>query len=120
MLSWMVHYKNKYPGGRVSASESAIDVYDVEGNHVVALRRSADGGFHCKSAEMGCVDSHDLAPIPKESRCFKVRDGKISKDEEHDSRVEKRKEFLLGNKIGSCHELKASKMLFDDKQRLIK
>lgn len=87
MKSYAVHYRNKYPGGMVQLSESALDVYDKNGDHVVALRKDGAGMWVDKSEEFGCKDRHDLSPIPKASRVFKVRDGKIALDEEAEDRI---------------------------------
>lgn len=116
MKSLILHYMNKYPGGRVHAVEGAIDVFDRSGRHCVALRSQGSGQLVCASAEMGCAHAHDLAPIPKDARLFKWQDGKISKDELHDARREKLGAFVKDGRVQSCHELGLS--LFDDKQRL--
>ena len=104
MLSWVVHYKNKYPGSRVVQSENALDVYDASGEHVVALRKNGAGQMVCESEKYGCVDRHDLAPIPKDSRVHKVQDGKVGFDEKAESRKESRKALMRGNKILSEKE----------------
>lgn len=85
--SIVVHYRNKYPKGAVHASDSAIDVYDAEGNHCVALRKNGANQMVCQSKEMGCRDSHDLSPIPKDARVHKLySDGTIGKSEEASAR----------------------------------
>lgn len=119
MMSYYLHYKNKYPGGRVSLSESALDVYDAEGEHCVALRKDGGGSFIDRSAAMGCKHEHDLAPIPKDARLFKLKDGKVSKDELYDERSKGLERFLQDGKILSCDDLK-EKFQFDEKQRLLK
>ncbi len=98
MLSWVVHYKNKYPGGKVQASENAIDVYDVQNNHAVALRKNGAGQWVDESEKFGCVDKHCLAPIPKDARVHKVVDGKVGLDEKHEERIEKRADLLRGDR----------------------
>ena len=40
-LSYKTHYMNKYPGGRVLASENQIDVYDAQGRHPSLSRKTA-------------------------------------------------------------------------------
>ena len=87
LKSWVVHYKNKYRGGNVMHSGDSLDVFDKNGDHAVALRKDGHGSLVDMSGEMGCVDCHDLAPIPKQARVFKVLpSGKIGKDDEGDDR----------------------------------
>ena len=119
MKNLALHYKNKYPGGSVRASDSGLDVYTQSGEHVVAIRKNGAGQFVCVSEEMGLRDSHCLAPIPKDARLFKMRDGKISKDELHDERRSKFSEFLCPEKkdmIVSCDGLKKHGYSFCEKQ----
>lgn len=107
MKSWIVHYKNKFPGGQVQASENAIDVYDVDGDHVIALRKNGAGMWADESEALGLSERHDLAPIPKDARVHKVVDGKVSFDEKHEERKEARKSLLRKNKILSEKEYEA-------------
>jgi len=118
MKSWVVHYKNKYPGGQVQASESALDVYDANGDHCVALRKDGSGQFVDKSEEYGAKHAHDLAPIPKDARVFKMVDGKIVPDEKAAERKELAKAYVSDGKVQSCKEIGLDK--FDEKQRLLK
>jgi hypothetical protein len=106
MKSWIVHYSNKYPGGRVSSHGQDLDVYDAEGNHRVAIRGGVD-----QSEELGCQDRHDLAPIPKNGRFMKLaKDGKIIRAEEHDERRPNAEGMAKGNggKVPSIEELQAA------------
>lgn len=113
MKSWIVHYQNKYPGGRVHASENSIDVYCSEGNYRVALRKDGNGQWQDVSAEFGASDKHDLAPIPKECRFRKLyADGKIANAEEFEERrpvAEKLAKEECGGKgkVPSEHEIAA-------------
>ncbi len=83
MKSWKVHYENKYPGGKVLyLGEGNLDVYCSDGDHRVAIRNGV-----CVSAELGCVDVHDLSPIPRNARFRKLfKDGRIGDAEECASR----------------------------------
>lgn len=121
MKQWHVHYMNKYPQGRVSASESAMDVYDSEGVHCVALRKDGGGNLVDRSEELGCKDRHDLSPIPKDARLYKVCPikGHITKDEKFEQRKDLVEDFMVGTKVGSCVE-DLKHMSFDEKQRLQK
>jgi hypothetical protein len=85
---YIVHYQNKYPGGRVHSSESSLDVYCKDGLHRVALRKNGgSGALEDCSEEFGCVDRHDLDPLPKETRFRKLyKDGKIGNAEEFEER----------------------------------
>lgn len=108
--SYYVHYRNKYPGGQVRASEDAVDVYDRYGNHAVALRKNGSGQWADHSEELGCKDRHDLSPIPKEVRAMKLYpNGKVGPAEEHAERAPKGEELALqhGGKVPSIEELDA-------------
>ncbi len=113
--SAMVHYMNKYPEGRVSATDSALDVYDSEGYHRVALRKNGAMQWVDVSEELGCEDRHDMAPLPQNSCWMKLhKDGKIGRAEEHAER-EPINAALAAHSIGgrervpSCEELREAK-----------
>lgn len=121
MKSLYVHYKNKYPGGSVRMSEESFDVYSATGEHVVALRKNGAGQMLDVSEELGLRDRHCLAPIPKDSRVYKMREGKVAYDEMAAERASKRGAFIcpkIRDKILSCVELeKEHGFKFDEKQR---
>ncbi len=119
MKSLLIHYKNKYPACQIRETDSSFDVYDVDGGHRVALRKTGAGQLVCQSEALGCIDRHDLSPIPKDARLWKMKDGCVAKDEKHDERLPKMKEFLKDGKVLSCEELMASGYKFDDKQVVI-
>lgn len=109
MKSLVVHYKNKYPNGRVEASEDKLDVYCSDGVHRVALRKGGDGQLKDQSAEMGAVDGHDLSPIPKNTRAHKLHaDGKIGLDELAESRFVVADKMKVENRVLSIAEYKKS------------
>lgn len=126
MKSYTLHYRNKYPKGHVQSTENAVDVYDHEGNHCVALRKNGAGQWIDESAAQGCLDKHDLAPIPKDSRLFKeeskdgVMTGRIIKDEKYDERTSKIDQFLDESDrfVMSCDDLKKKGFEFDEKQKV--
>lgn len=90
MKSYVAHYRNKYPGGQVSFDDERIDAFCADGKHRVALRKNGAGQWVDLSEEMGCVDRHDLSPIPKECRAWKLyKDGRIGPAEEYDERAPK-------------------------------
>lgn len=121
MKSLSVHYRNKYPGGKVIETEESLDVFDAKGDHCVALRKNGAGIMSCQSMALGCKHTHDLAPIPKDARLFKMRDGKLSKDEKYEERVKAHKDFLCGDdsKVLSCAELSEQGYKFDASQKLV-
>lgn len=85
---YAVHYKNKYPDCQVRTSGSSLDVYSKEGHHLVSLRINGAGQLVDVSEEEGCEERHDLSPIPKESRRFKLyANGMIGKSEEFEERT---------------------------------
>lgn len=122
MKSWRVHYQNKYPHGQVVEGDGSMDVYDAKGRHCVALRRNAHGQLVCVSEEMGCKDRHDLAPIPRDARVYKLHaNGKIGLDEEHAEREALRAEYVRDGKVMSEAELQAeekAKKLAESKARV--
>jgi hypothetical protein len=116
MDAYAIHYKNKYPDGRVQESETGIDVYDAQGGHRVALRKDGSGQWHDRSARFGCIDAHDLAPIPRDARVHKLSaDGKRGLDEKAADRKSKRSAFVKAGKVQSCEELSAQGWAFDEK-----
>lgn len=120
MKSLEVHYKNKYPGGDVEMSDDRLDVYDSEGVRRLALRKNGGGAMVDVSEELGLPDRHDLSPLPKQARLFKVRDGKIVKDELYSQRLEELEKFCDGNRVMSCEEIqKQGKLRFDKDQNVM-
>lgn len=126
MKSYTLHYRNKYPKGHVQSTENAVDVYDHEGNHCVALRKNGAGQWADESAAQGCLDQHDLAPIPKDARLYKedikegAATGRIVKDDKYDERAPKVEKFLDESNrfVMSCEDLKKKGFEFDEKQRV--
>lgn len=116
----VVHVKNKYPQAQVRADDQGLDAYSQDGEHILAIRKNGANQFVDQSAELGCRDRFDLSPLPKESRVFKVVDGKIGFAEEADARKESRKRYMKGDKVLSCEELKKEGWDFDERQREIK
>lgn len=117
--SWYVHYMNKYPKAQIKASDDSLDVFTKNGEHLLAVRRDGAGGWHCKSEELGARDRHDLSPIPKEARLYKVVDGKIVKDDKYDERAKLAHKFacpVLKDKVLSCDELKKLGWAFAENQ----
>lgn len=125
MDSWKIHYKNKYPGGRVVSSGNSMQVYDASGELRVALEKNGAGGWSDVSKENGALDSHCLAPIPKDARIFKKcpKSGALIKDEEHESRSAFAKKIAAecGGMIPSCADLqKSHDVRFNEKQQIDK
>lgn len=119
MKQLAVHYKNKYPGAQVAVYDDGLDVIKGD-DHKVAIRKNGAGQFVCVSAEHGCSDKHDMSPIPKDARLYKVVDGKIAKDEKYDERSKMKDAFMdKSGKIKSCEELSKEGWSFDDKQKVI-
>lgn len=123
MKSWIVHYRNKYPGGRVDVSESALNVFNSDGQHCVSLRKDGAGGLVCVSKEMGCLHEHDLSPIPKDARLWKMDkvSGAIVRDEKHKERSALVEKFMdEEGRVVSCEALMLAdpKIKFDESQRL--
>lgn len=121
MKSLVVHYKNKYPGGRVSLSDSALDVYNVDGDLCVSLRKNGAGQWVDQSEEMGARDKHCLSPIPKEARVFKLHaDGKIGRDEKHEERTKLAQKLVAEGRILSCEEYKERGYSIDKDHSILK
>lgn len=90
-MSWkslQVHYKNKYPKCQVKFSETSFDVFDQSGeHHLISLNKNGAGQIVCNSESDGCFEKHDLSPIPKEARVYKLyKDNKVAPSEEYDER----------------------------------
>lgn len=88
MLSYLAHYMNKYPDGSVDVFENDIMVYDRDGKKCVQLRKNGFGVWEDVSHRHACADSHDLEPIPKESRAWKHYGTHIGKSEEYEERIQ--------------------------------
>ena len=114
MLPYAAHLKNKYPGGRVVVSEEAIDAYCAGGEHRVALRKNGAGQWVDQSERLGCVDSFDLAPIPKDCRVHKAFSDKLGLDDKADERKEKRKALVRSGKVLSIAEYQKEGLQFDE------
>lgn len=120
MKSLLVHYKNKYPNGRVEISEDKLDAFCSDGVHRVALRRGGDGVIRDFGKELGAIDKHDLSPIPKNARVFKLyADGTVNLAEEAQERFGVAEEIQYQNKILSINEYKKAGLKFDDKENII-
>lgn len=118
MKSLAVHYKNKYPNGKIFESETSLDVYNASGDHCVSMEKNGAGQWVDRSEAKGCLHKHDLAPIPKDARLYKVVGGSVVKDEKYAERSKKYSEFLdvSSDKIMSCEELETEGFEFDEKQ----
>ena len=119
MLSVVLHLKNKYPDAKIFSSEQSIDVF-VGDSHKVALRKSGAGQWLDQSEVLGAEDKFCLAPIPKDSRLYKLIDGKVSKVEEYEERKVLKDDFIFDGKVLSCKELESKGFEFCDKQKTIK
>ena len=120
MLSYLVHLKNKYPSARVFGSETSIDVYSLEGEHLIALRKNGAGQWQDEGEKLGASDKFCLAPIPKDARVFKLYgEGHGAKSEEHLERSKLCQQFVRNGKVPSCKELEAEGYQFDEKGRML-
>lgn len=112
-LSHLAHYKNKYPGGQVMISDTALDVFDSAGVHRVAMRKNGAGGWTDVGEQVGATDSHDLSPIPKDARVYKhYASNKVQLSEEAKARTEAASKMAVGGKILSIEEYQALGMSF--------
>ncbi len=112
MKSLIVHYRNKFPGSAVKASDSSFDVYSSEGSHLVSLCKNGAGQWVDQSESLGCESKHDLSPIPRDCRVWKLnRDGMIVKDDQAEARAKVAAEAASkhGGKIPSIAELYLAK-----------
>ena len=117
--SWIAHYMNIY-GGHCESDDNSFRAYDADGKLRVCVQKGGDGGWHDVSEQMGLADRHDLSPIPKDSRIYKVgKNGCIEKDELHEERAGMRDGFAKDGKVLSCEALKAEGLRFDEKQNVI-
>lgn len=116
MKHLFTHYKNKYPGGRIDMRDDALDAYDADGEHCVAIRKDGSGSMKCMSKELGARHEHDLSPLPKDARLYKMKDGVLAKDDLYEERKKGLSSFVKDGKVMSCEEMGLEK--FDDKQKL--
>lgn len=120
MKAYVVHYKNKFPGCHIVESEGAIDVYG-DGGHLVSLRKNGAGQWEDKSEENGCVERHDLSPIPKDARIHKLHaSGRIGLAEEAVERRKAAQKFMKDGKVQSIEELTKQGWQFDEKGRVFR
>lgn len=118
-----VHYKNKYPLARVEAREDSLDVYSQEGEHLVSVVKNGAGQWADRSEQLGCRDRHDLAPIPKDSRLYKLEGGNLVRDDKFQDRKSLVESFVCEkhqDRVLSCAELSKKGWDFDEKQRVVK
>lgn len=109
MESAVIHYKNKYPNAHIIESGDSIDVYCRGGFHRVALRKNGAGQWVCQSEQHGCIDRHDLSPIPKDARVHKLfAGGRRGMDEKAEERKKSRKALEVNGKVPSVVELQAA------------
>ena len=112
--AYAVHYRNKFPGGKVDFTEDKLDAYDSEGNHRVALRVAGNGQIVDVGSEVGASDQHCLSPIPKNARVYKLeKNGCIGMDEKASERKEVAKKLLVGGKILSIEQYREMGVDFD-------
>lgn len=74
------HYQSKYPGGKVHANETSVNVYDKQGNHCVAVEKTGAGIWRDASAEYDCKHSHCMAPLSEVSHEGKILSVKEAAD----------------------------------------
>ena len=111
MNPYQVHYMNKYPKGKVEANESSLRAYSSKGLLLVALVL-ANGVWLDVSKQQGAAHGHDLSPIPKQARVWKLnKEGHVIKDERHKERERELSKFLAddGETVQSMEVLAALK-----------
>ena len=115
MNSYVVHLKNKFPGGRVAETETAIDAFDKAGIHQVAMRKNGAGQWVDKSKEVGAAGEFDLAPIPRDARVHAVTSEGRGLHVDAEKRKKARGKFEEKNRILSMKELEEKGWRFNDK-----
>lgn len=86
MKPYVAHYMNKYPNGTVdSDGETYLRAYDAKGKLRVVLGEAA-GSVQDRSKALGCPDSHDLSPIPKDTRVWCDKSEGIERHQDADAR----------------------------------
>lgn len=105
MQAIAVHYMNKYPNGQVDYTEDKLDVKCAKGLRRVSLRVTGAGTLKDFSAETGCLDKHDMSPIPKGARIFKLNSvGIITLDEKHEERAKGLADLVKDGKVLAINE----------------
>ena len=119
MKHFAVHYMNKYPGATVMHNENQLDVLSSQGCHV-SLRRNGNGMIIDAGADCGAIDKHDVSPIPKDARVFKLYDdGSVKPSEEAPERKASAKKLAVEGKILSIEEYKKLGYKFSEKGEVI-
>lgn len=113
------HYMNKYPSAVVIFDENKLDVLG-DGGLKVALRVNGQGLIVDSGAECGASDKHDISPIPKDARAYKLyADGSLKLSEEGAERKKAAKELAVDGKILSIAEYQKMGFKFSDKGEVI-
>lgn len=113
------HYMNKYPSAVVMFDEKKLDVLGSDGLKV-ALRTNGHGMIVDCGDECGASDKHDVGPIPKDARVFKLYpDGSLKMSEEGADRKASAKKLAIEGKILSIEEYKKLGYKFSDKGEVI-
>lgn len=113
------HYMNKYPSSVVMFDEKKLDVLG-DGGLKIALRTNGNGMIVDSGDECGASDKHDIGPIPKDARVYKLyADGSLKKSEEANVRVAASKSLAVDGKILSIEEYKKLGYKFNDKGEII-
>lgn len=113
------HYMNKYPSAVVMFDENKLDVLSSDGLKV-ALRVNGQGMIVDLGEECGASDKHDIGPIPKDARVYKLyADGSLKMSEEAKERKASAKKLAVDGKILSIEEYKKMGYKFSDKGEVI-
>lgn len=93
-LGLVAHYKNKFPKCQVNSGDHGLDVYSADGKHLVCMQKNGAGQLVDRSKEMGCFEEHDLNPLKKAGRCYKLyADGVYLSEEYRERRDEVKAEI---------------------------
>jgi hypothetical protein len=80
--SFVVHYKNKYPNATIDHGDNHLRVVYAKGEVLVSIKRGGGGVILDCQKEDFARDPHDLSPIPKNARVYKLTgEHTIEKDE---------------------------------------
>lgn len=119
--SFVVHYKNKYPTATIDHSDNHLRVISAKGEILVSIKRGGGGVLVDCQNEDFARDPHDLSPLPKNTRVYKLTaDHSFAKDELATERepVAKRL-FETYGKVPSIDECKKLKLELDYRDQVV-
>lgn len=118
---FVVHYRNKYPTATINHDDNHLKVVSPKGEVLVSIKRGGGGVILDCQKEDFARDAHDLSPIPRNTRVYKLTgEHTIEKDELAEEREPvSKKLFETYGKIPSIAECKNLKLDLDFRDQVV-